>query len=76
MKQKKQLPEKGKKALNTYVKYSSLAFQMLVVILAGVFGGRELDKWIGWEFPLFTLLMTILAVFLAIYTAIKDFIRK
>jgi len=49
---------------------------MLAIMLAGVFGGRELDKWLDWGFPVFTLILTILAVFLAIYTVIKDLIRK
>ena len=68
--------KKEKKALKAYGKYSSIAFQMLVIILAGVFGGRELDKWVEWQFPVFTLILSILGVFLAIYTVIKDFIRK
>jgi hypothetical protein len=49
---------------------------MLVIILAGVFGGRELDKWIQLGFPVFTLFFSILAVILAIYYVIKDFLRK
>ncbi len=72
----KQRPKKEKKALKTYARYSSIAFQMLAIMLAGVFGGRELDKWVDWDFPIFTLVLTILAVFLAIYTVIKDLIRK
>ena len=74
MEQQKQ--KKKKKAINAYARYSSIAFQMLVIMLAGVFGGRELDKWLDWDFPVFTLVLTILAVFLAIYTVIKDLIRK
>lgn len=68
--------KKEKKALNSYARYTSVAFQMLVIILAGVFGGRELDKWIELQFPVFTLVLTIIAVVLAIYTVIKDLIRK
>jgi F0F1-type ATP synthase assembly protein I len=68
--------KKEKKALKAYARYSSIAFQMLVIMLAGVFGGRELDKWVEWEFPVFTLALTILGVFLAIYTVIKDLIKK
>ncbi len=68
--------KKEKKTLNAYARYSTIAFQMLVIMLAGVFGGRELDKWVEWQFPVFTLILTILAVILAIYTVIKDFIRK
>ena len=69
-------PKKQKKALKAYTRYTSIAFQMLAIMLAGVFGGRELDKWLEWGFPVFTLILTILAVFLAIYTVIKDLIRK
>jgi len=68
--------KKEKKTLKAYARYSSIAFQMLVIILAGALGGRELDKWVEWEFPVFTLVLSILAVILAIYTVIKDFIRK
>lgn len=68
--------QKGKKALKSYARYSSIAFQMLVIILAGVFGGRELDRWLDLGFPVFTLGFTILAVLLAIYTVIKDLLKK
>jgi len=62
--------------LQAYARYSSLAFQMLFIILAGVFGGRELDKWLAWKFPVFTVVFSVLSVFLAIYYAVKDFLKK
>ncbi|MDY0075916.1 MAG: AtpZ/AtpI family protein [Bacteroidales bacterium] len=62
-------------SLNAYAKYSSLAFQMMFIILAGVFGGIELDKWLEWKFPVFTVAFSILAVILAIYYAIKDLLK-
>ena len=68
--------KKEKKALNSYARYSSIAFQMLVIMLAGVFGGRELDRWLELQFPVFTLVLTILAVILAIYFVIKDLLKK
>jgi F0F1-type ATP synthase assembly protein I len=61
--------------LNSYAKYSSLAFQMLAIILVGVFGGIQLDKVVPMKFPLFTVLFTILAVILSLYYTIKDLIR-
>lgn len=61
--------------LNNYAKYSSIAFQMLAIILLGVFGGIKLDKVVPMEFPLFTVLFTILAVILSLYYTIKDLIR-
>jgi hypothetical protein len=48
---------------------------MIATMLIGVFGGIELDKWLNLNFPVFTLLLTIISVILAIYLAIKDFIR-
>jgi len=50
--------------------------QMMFIILAGVFAGFRLDKWLAWRFPVFTFILTILAIIIAIYTAIKDFLKK
>ncbi len=68
-------PKKEKKALNAYARYTSIAFQMLAIILVGVFGGRELDRWLELSFPVFTLILTILGVVLAIFTVIKDLLK-
>lgn len=64
-----------KKPLDNYAKYSGLAFQMIAIILAGVFGGIKLDKYTGLKFPIFTVVLTIVSIVLAIYFAIKDFIK-
>jgi len=65
-----------KKLLENYAKYTTIAFQMLVIILAGVFGGLQLDKLIAWEIPVFTLAFSILSVVLAIYYVTKDLLKK
>jgi F0F1-type ATP synthase assembly protein I len=56
-------------------KYLTLPFQMLAIIGLGAFGGIKLDKALNFEFPIFTLLFTIIAVVLAIYYVIKDLIK-
>ncbi len=61
--------------LNKYVKYSSLAFQMLAIILIGVFGGMKLDQIISWDFPVFTVVLSILGVFGSIFFAVKDLLK-
>jgi hypothetical protein len=48
---------------------------MIAIILAGVFGGIKLDQVVSWEFPVFTLVFTLLAVCLSMYYAVKDLIR-
>lgn len=63
------------KPIFQYARYSSLAFQMLVVILAGVFGGLYLDRLLNLKYPVFTVLLSLLSVILAIYQAIRDLIK-
>lgn len=65
-----------KKAFDSYARYSTIAVQMLVIILVGVFGGIELDKLIKLEFPVFTVVLSILSVIIAIYYVTKDLIKK
>ncbi len=67
--------QKNKERLNSYVKYSGIAFQMIAIILIGVFGGMKIDKWLKTEKPVFTALLSVLAVILAIYYSIKDLLR-
>jgi F0F1-type ATP synthase assembly protein I len=67
--------EKKKKSLENYTRYSSIAFQMLIIILIGVFGGIELDKWLNFSFPVFTIVLSILAVILSIYTITRGLLN-
>ena len=69
-------PKEPKKRLNDYARYSGLAFQMLAIILIGVFAGVKLDEWLSIKFPVFTLVLTILSVFLSMYFAMRDFLKK
>ncbi|MEI7595364.1 MAG: AtpZ/AtpI family protein [Bacteroidota bacterium] len=72
---KKLKPNNLKQSLNSYAKYSSLGFQMVFIILAGTFGGFKLDGYTGFKFPIFTIVLSISSVALAIYFAVKDFIK-
>ena len=67
--------KKRKKYLDSYARYSSIGFQMLVIILLGVLAGIKLDQWLHLKAPVFTVIMSVLSVILAIYYAVKDFIR-
>lgn len=69
-------PQKTKRAFDNYIKYSSIALQMMVIITAGVLGGFKLDQYVNIGFPLFTLLFAMIAIAIAIYLAIKDFIKQ
>lgn len=67
---------KKKKSLDNYTRYSSIAFQMLIIILIGVFGGIKLDGWLKTRVPVFTIVLSILSVVLAIYTVTKDLLKS
>lgn len=69
--------EAGKKPqLYNYARYSGLAFQMIAIILLGVFGGIHLDRYLETSRPWFTALLSVAGVAIAVYYAIKDLVRK
>lgn len=67
--------DQKKRQLNIYARYSSMAIQMLVIIFLGVFGGYKLDTWLQTK-PVFTIVLSLLSVVLAIYYVIKDLLKK
>jgi F0F1-type ATP synthase assembly protein I len=79
MKNQKNQPKPTKEKrppLESYARYSSLAFQMFAIIGLGIFGGVKLDEWANIGFPVFTVLLSIISVAAAIYTAVKDLLKK
>ena len=67
--------QKITKGLSNYARYSGLAFQMIAIILIGVFGGIKLDSWLGLAFPVFTVVLSLVSTGAAMYYGIKDFLR-
>ena len=67
--------EPNNRGLNNYVKYSGLAFQMGAIIGVATWGGVKLDATTGTD-PVFTIILSLLGVFTALYVILKDFIRK
>lgn len=61
--------------LKFYAKYSTLALQMIVIILAGAFGGKAIDAWLNWNFPVFTLTLTIISVAGAVFYAMRGLFK-
>jgi len=72
---KKNSKKQENKGLNDYGKYSGIAFQMVAIIALTTWGGVKLDKLAGFDKPVFTIILSLLGVFAAIYTAVKDFIK-
>ncbi|MCX6238442.1 MAG: AtpZ/AtpI family protein [Bacteroidia bacterium] len=62
--------------MKEYSKYSSLIFQMIVMVAAGVLGGIQLDRLLKMKGPVFTIGLTIFSSFLAIYYLFKTLLKK
>ncbi|MFZ2340976.1 MAG: AtpZ/AtpI family protein [Bacteroidales bacterium] len=80
MPKKKNQKEPEKKpvsdGLHNFARYSGMAFQMMAIILVTTWGGVKLDKVLKLETPVFTVVLSLLGVFAAIYTSLRDFIKK
>lgn len=47
----------------------------MVIIAGGTYGGFRLDKYLDWGFPVFTLVLSLLSVGIAIWYAVKDLLK-
>lgn len=65
-----------KRSPNYILKYSGMGIQMAAIIVGGVLAGIEIDEWLQLKIPVFTLVLTLLSVFLAIYYFVKDVLKK
>lgn len=68
--QKKDQKKKKSERPNEILRYTGMSAQMATVILLGVWLGTWLDGDEG--FPIFTLVLSLISVAMAIYIVIKD----
>jgi F0F1-type ATP synthase assembly protein I len=68
-------PDKAKKDLKEYARYSSLAFRLIAIVLLGFFAGMKLDQWLETKFSIFTLVLASAGLFLSLYLLIKDLLK-
>lgn len=72
---KERLKRVNKRA-QSYMRYSAIGFQMMGIILAGVYGGYFLDQGVDWNFPIFTLILSLAGIGAAMYFLFKETGRK
>jgi len=61
--------------LEKYVKYSGIAFQMMIIILLFVWAGKKIDEKYFEGENIFIVIFSLLGVGIAIYIALKDLIK-
>jgi ATP synthase protein I len=68
--------QKRKNQLDSYVKYSSLAFQMGGTIALFSWLGMKTDEWQATEQPYYTIAFSLVGVFLSLYLVLKGLLKK
>lgn len=62
--------------MKAYARYGAMAFQMIIIIGVLTWVGVRLDERAGTETPVYTAVLSLLGVLAALYTVLRDFIRK
>lgn len=65
-------PNDKKKGLNNFAKYSSISFQMIVVIGVFAFIGHKIDEYRQAKTPFFTAGLSLVGVGVAMYQVVKQ----
>jgi hypothetical protein len=65
-----------KNKIDNFIRYSSLGFEMMVIIGAGTFGGYKIDQWMENDFKGFTLGLMIFSVVLAIIYGTRNLLKN
>lgn len=68
--------KKNKNKFDSFIRYSSLAFEMMGIIALGTFLGFKIDQWMKNEFKGFTLALMILSVVGAIFYSLRNLLKK
>ena len=58
--------------VNKWVRFSGMGFQMGLVIFLGTWGGMKLDEKYPNEHKVYTIILSLLSVFIALYLVIKE----
>lgn len=67
--------ENDKNWMRNYARWSTIAFQMVVIALGGVLLGYKLDQWLHMNKPIFLVTCSFFFGFVALYFAFKDIIK-
>jgi F0F1-type ATP synthase assembly protein I len=68
--------KKNKNKFDSFIRYSSLAFEMMGIIALGTFLGFKIDQWMKNEFKGFTLGLMILSVIGSVVYGTRNLLKK
>jgi hypothetical protein len=64
--------KKNKSTFNKFIRYSTLAFEMGIIIGIGTYAGYWIDKKFSFERPVFTMALSLFSVLASLYLIIKQ----
>ncbi len=64
------------KKFDSYLKFSTLSFEMLAIIVLFTFSGNKIDFYFNVQKPFFTATFALLGTVLALYLAFKKILKK
>lgn len=68
-------PKPPEKPYSAYAKYSALGIQMGVIIGGGCYGGYKLDEYYHNAKPIWTIILSLVSIAIAMYLVLRDFIK-
>jgi hypothetical protein len=68
--------QKNKKKIDTFIRYSSLGFEMMAIIGLGTFLGYKIDQWMDNEFKGFTFGLMVFSVIVSVIYALRNLLKK
>ena len=72
MEQQENQNQKKNNPLNDYARFSAIGIQMIVIIGLGVYAGIKLDEKYPNKNKLFTIIFSLLAIGIALYSVIRQ----
>ncbi|HSL86251.1 MAG TPA: AtpZ/AtpI family protein [Bacteroidales bacterium] len=75
-KPKKPEEDRENSGIQSFARYSGMAMQMIVIIGITTWCGVKLDERFSMKTPVFTIILSLIGVFAALYTTLRDFIKK
>ena len=73
---KNQKQNNKKKTIDSFIRYSSLGFEMMAIIGLGTFLGYKIDQWMENNFNGFTFGLMVFSVIIAIIYGTKNLLKK
>jgi uncharacterized membrane protein YfcA len=64
------------RGFDTFIRYSSLGFEMMAIIGLGTFLGFKIDHWMGNEFKAFTFGLMIISVVVSVLFGVRNLLKK